>query len=451
MAASRRSRRPDADALHPVERAVAAAIRDVVPSAGVAIACSGGRDSIALLDAAARVVAGGRLIGFHVHHGLSARADAWASFCRDACAVRGVAFACREVRVDPAGTGVEAAARNARYDALTALAQEHDVASVLLAHHADDQAETLLLQLLRGAGPRGLAAMPAANDARALRWLRPFLSLPRSTIDDYVVARGLAYVDDDSNAHHGFRRNALRAEVIPALRSIAPGYPDTLVRAARHQAESATLLDELAALDAQSSFDGHSLDVRVLGALSDARGRNLLRWFLRRHGVRPPSSARLDEMLRQLGSPRRDALIDFAHDGVRVGLHRGRLHVHRAAPRDFLARWSGAHAVHLPHGTLLFTAAEGRGIARRCLDEYAITIRPGARGERLLLAGRTCTRAVSDLLREAGVPRWERLALPRVHCDDVLAAVPHAGIAARFAAQSGEPGFALAWRPFALL
>src|SRR4029079_14705599 len=120
-------------------------------------------------------------------------------------------------------------------DALVALAREHGVPCVLLAQHADDQAETMLLQLARGAGPHGLAAMPRVAERHGVRWLRPFLLLSRATIDDYVKARRLAYVEDDSNANVGFRRNALRAHVVPALRTIAPGYPATLVRAAQHQ------------------------------------------------------------------------------------------------------------------------------------------------------------------------------------------------------------------------
>ena len=448
MADSRRSRRPDGDGLHPVERAVASILREVVPSGGgVAVALSGGRDSIAVLDALAPLARALRPFAFHVHHGLSAHADAWTSFCRDACAARDVAFAVRHVHVHAQRHGVEAAARTARYDALVALAREHGVPCVLLAHHADDQAETMLLQLARGAGPHGLAAMPRVAERHGVRWLRPFLLLSRATIDDYVKARRLAYVEDDSNANVGFRRNALRAHVVPALRTIAPGYPATLVRAAQHQAASALLLDELAAIDADSAFDGCSLDVRRLGSLTVARSANVLRWFLRKQRLRPPPVARLEAMLVQLRAARPDARIDFAHDGARVGLHRGRLFVHGAAPEAFHAPWNGTPDVRLPHGTLVFTSTEGRGIARRCLAQASVTIRSGERGERLLPAGRTARRAVADLLREAGVPQWERNGLPRVYCDGALAAVARAGTDARFAAGPDEPGLTLDWHP----
>ena len=448
MAASRRSRPPDDAAPHAVERAVAALVREIVPAgAGVAVALSGGRDSIALLDALSRLAPHVRPYAFHVHHGLSASADAWASFCRGACAARGVAFAMREVTVDARRDGMEAAARAARYDALRSLAREHGVHDVLLAHHADDQAETLLLQLLRGAGPHGLAAMPRVALDRGVRWIRPLLSVSRAAIDDYVDTRHLAYVDDESNAHAQHRRNALRAHVVPALCAIAPGYPATLARAAEHQASAAALLDELAALDAAPAFDGRSLDVHVLAVLSAARAANVVRWFLRQRSLRPPSTARLAAMLRQLRAPRRDARVDFAHDGARVSLYRGRLFVHRPPAQAFLERWNGASEVRLPHGTLVFTRTRGGGIAGRWLDHANVTIRSGTRGERLALAGRATPRPVADLLREAGVPRWERLALPRIYRDEALVALPEAGVGAAFAAAPGEAGVSFAWYP----
>src|SRR6476660_1573693 len=189
MVDTRRSRPADG-ALDTVRVAVAHLLAHALPDGGpIGVALSGGRDSIALLDAAASVAADTRctLVALHIHHGLSTRADAWATFCRDTCAARGVAFAMRKVVVaGSAASGIEAAARVARYDALLALAREHRLAAVLLAHPADDQAETTLLQLLRGAGPRGLAAMPVAR-LDGTWWLRPLLDLPRATIDAYVM------------------------------------------------------------------------------------------------------------------------------------------------------------------------------------------------------------------------------------------------------------------------
>lgn len=405
---------------------------------------------MALLDATAAVAADARrrVIAFHVDHGLSPNAGAWSRFCSDVCAVKGIAFAMRTVQVTRgARIGIEAAARTARYDALAALARERDVAAVLLGHHADDQAETLLLQLLRGAGPRGLAAMPAVRVERGVRWLRPFLELPRTTLDAYVKQHALSHVEDESNAHAGYRRNALRASVIPALRAIFPGYPHTLGRAAQHQAEAAGLLDALAEVDARSAFDGATLDGAALRTLDAPRARNLLRWFLRRHGLGAPSSTRLAEMLRQLVTARRDARVAVAHAGAEIGWYRDRIAIHRPAPPRYALEWSGAPAVDLPHGTLVFRASVGAGIAARYLASSRVTLRAGTPGERMRMAGRASRRAVADLLREAGVPQWDRFGLPRVYCDNALAAVARAGVDARFAPQPDEPAFVLDWRP----
>ena len=449
MADSRRSL--PADGAHDaVGAAVADLLAQALPGGGrVAVAVSGGRDSMALLDAASRVAHRTRiaLMAFHVHHGLSPNADRWSLFCRDACAATDIAFASRCVRVARAARGsIEATARKARYDALAALAQAHAVDAVLLGHHADDQAETVLLQLLRGAGPRGLAAMPAIATDRGVRWLRPFLGLTRETLDAYVTAQRLEYVDDESNADARYRRNALRTCVVPPLRSLAPGYPDTLVRAARHQAEAAALLDDLAALDARTACDGLTLDRAALRALDARRARNLLRWFLQGQRLPAPSSARLGEMVRQLTAAGDDARTALVHAGAELGVHRGRICVHRRAPGPYSLQWAGADAVALPHGMLVFEAASGAGIARRHLTASRVTLRSGIPGERLRI-GRRTRRAVSDLLREAGVPAWARVGLPRVYCDDALAAVACVGVDAAFAADPGEPARVLDWRP----
>jgi tRNA(Ile)-lysidine synthase len=261
------------------------------------------------------------------------------------------------------------------------------------------------------------------------------------------VRHGLRHIDDESNADPRYRRNALRAALVPALRSIAPGYPATLVRAARHQAESAALLDALAERDAQSACDRDTLDCSALRTLDAPRARNLLRWFLRKQGLRAPSSARLAEMLRQLTNADDDARTTLLHGGVELGIHRHRLSVHRPAPDRYEQEWTGAGAVELPHGMLVFQPAVGSGIARRHLASCRVTIRTGVPGERLRLAGRASRRAVADLLREAGVPQWERLALPRIYCGESLAAVACAGVDAAFAATRDEPALAPTWKP----
>lgn len=410
------------------------------------LALSGGRDSAVLLEILGPlcVARGIRLAAGHVHHGLSAHADEWAAFCEARCRRHGVAFELAHVRVDRnASTSVEAAARHARYRALAAMARNAGIAAVILAQHADDQAETVLLQLARGAGPQGLAGMPSLRHADGVAWLRPLLDVARSTIDAYANEHAVAFVDDDSNDSVRFRRNALRQTLAPALRAIAPGYPHTLVRAARLCGEAAMLAGELAEIDARDAFDGATLAAARLHELPPHRARNLLRWFLRQRDCRAPSAARLGEMLAQLAGATSDARVELVHDGAVVGIHAGRVIVHAAAPPAFDCAWRGEAALELPHGRLSFTPRSGAGMQAVAGMQWRVRARHG--GERMTLDPARPRRMLKSLLQEAGMPVWERDALPLVFCGDALAAVPGIGIDVAYRAGDGTKGLVVTW------
>lgn len=433
-----------------VDAAVIASIRERVLRGGiVAVAVSGGRDSIALLDAVARAapIVGVSMLAIHVHHGLSGGADAWAAFCVRAAERLGIELVTAHVSIassDP--RGVEAAARDARYAAIADIARARDVAAVLLAQHQDDQAETLLLQLGRGAGPHGLAAMPAAaRDAGGWWWLRPLLDVDRADIEAYVAHRGLDYVDDDSNVSPRHRRNALRSEVVPNIKRVLPGYPATFARAAGHQADAARMLDELASIDAGAGDD--ALACERLAALAPHRARNALRWFLRRQGLRAPSTARLDAMLAQIANPRPDARVCISHEGAEIGVYRGRIVVHGCTPAAYVRMWHGEAVLALPHGRLVFEAVLGEGVSAEKLSRNAVVVRPREGGERVQFHGGRPRRALKSWLQEAGLPEWERRALPLVFCGDALVAVPGLGIDVAFHAQPGERAYRLEWQP----
>lgn len=442
----------------PVEAAVEAALDALIASRPpgpaplhLAVALSGGRDSMVLLDALTLLAPryGIRLCALHVHHGLSPHADTWTAFCAAECARRAVPLAIEhvDVRREP-GASTEASARAARYAAFA----RADVDVVALAHHADDQAETLLLQMLRGAGPAGLSAMPALRARReAPALVRPLLALPRNAIDAYAVARGLRWIDDESNADTRIKRNFLRREIGPRLALAFPGYPATLVRAARLQAEAADLLDDLAAMDAGDALAGDddrpSLDRRALVALPPARAGNLLRWFLRRHGLPAPSSARLAEMLTQLVAAAPDARVRLPHAGVELGLHCGNVVVHPPPIGPFSVPWGGEARLVLPHGVLEWTTATGAGIAAGAIATGRIVVRSRRGGERIQLAVDGPPRALKGLLQRARVPAWERSELPLVFRDGALVAVPGIAVDARYRAAPGTPGRVLTWLP----
>jgi tRNA(Ile)-lysidine synthase len=428
------------DALSPLSTALRAR------AATVAVALSGGRDSMALLDAATAIAPelGLTLSAIHVHHGLSPNADAWTRFCEEECARRGVPLTVHRVAVDRAlGDGLESAARRARYEAFEAAA----VDAVALAHHADDQAETVLLQLLRGAGPHGLAAMPASRASRRLLFVRPLLALPRSALAAYARARSLSWVEDESNADQRRARNLVRCTIAPQLAAAFPGYPATLARAASHQSEAALLLDELAQQDAGGAIVEGTLARDRLIALPPHRARNLLRWFLRTLGLRPPSTARLAAMLAALVRAERDARVRLVHDGREIGIHRGRILVHAPPSAPFAVRWRGETQLALPHGTLEFVAVEGHGLAADRAHAANVVVRSRQGGERIRLAADGGRQAVKTLLQQAGVPHWARHDVPLVWCDDTLAAVAGIGVDAAFVAAPGRVGYSLQFHP----
>lgn len=248
--------------------------------AEVAVAVSGGRDSIALLHATLRAARplGLRVHALHVHHGLVAQADAWAAQLRARCRRWGAVFHLARLEGAPApAESVEAWARRGRYAALATMAREAGCDAVLLAHHRRDQAETVLLQLMRGAGARGLAAMPAAARREGIAWLRPWRDQPREAIEAYLRRHRLAWADDASNDDTRFARNRLRQQVWPTLAAAFPAAEAALAGAARRAADEAQALRELAESDAASAMTDGVLLVAAWRALSPARRVLLLR------------------------------------------------------------------------------------------------------------------------------------------------------------------------------
>ena len=296
-------------------------LRHVRRGQQVIVGYSGGLDSTVLLHAASFLAKDGGfdLSALHVHHGLSANADAWASYCAQCCAALGIPLTVVRVAV-PLGTGagVEAAARGVRHKALAA----QDADWVLLAHHADDQAETVLHNLLRGTGVRGAAAMPEARG----RLLRPLLGLARQTLLAYARSRRLAWIEDESNADRRYTRNFLRHEVLPRIVSRFPKAGEQLAAAAARFSEASSLLEDLATLDLGDISPEFPLPLTLFRELTEARARNLLRAMLGWQGMQTPDERRLTEFVRQLqaaGSDRHPR-IDLAR--YALWCESGRLH-----------------------------------------------------------------------------------------------------------------------------
>lgn len=421
------------------------------PSAGrrICVALSGGLDSVVLLHLlfGLRDAFGFALSAVHVHHGLSPNADAWADFCGRLCAEWAVPLARERVcveRDDP--RGIEAAARAARYAAFARQACD----DLMLAHHRDDQAETLLLQLLRGAGIKGLAAMPAERvlDAGPIRLLRPLLAADRADLQAYAEAHGLRHVDDESNIDVGHARNFLRHRALPLIEQHFPAYRATLTRAARHFADGAELIEELARLDAAEAMVDGCLRVSALAVLSPARARNLLRHYLALHAWPVPSAAWLAQALEQLLQARPDAEPRVSLAGHELVRYRDRIQAFERTPARVAGEWPwrGEAILDLGElGVLAFTATQGGGVSQARLMHDA-TVRPYPGGAKLRPDCRRSRRSVKNLLQEAAVPPWARRQLPALYCDGQLVWLAGIGIDCAFQAGPDEPGWLISWR-----
>lgn len=420
------------------------------PGARLTIALSGGVDSSVLLDLLAQRAARFRISCLHVNHGISPNAGAWARFCRDLAAQYGLP--CRVKKVDLApyrSLGREGAARAARYAAFGGERADF----VVLAQHRDDQAETVLLQLLRGGGLPGLAAMPtiaepAFADGPAL--LRPMLEATRADIEAYARLRGLRWIEDESNADEALARNFMRRRVLPLLQELNPAAGANLARSARHLAEADLLLGELAAIDAETWMDEGRVRVDALRRLGAPRARNLLRCFVRAHGLDLPGSAEMDEVLRQVMSARSDAALQFDLGDAVLRRYRGALWLAPKANAPAQGTrwvWQGERVWRLPElgGVLRFGRAKGAGLRAAAAEAGRITLRRRAGGESMRPRVGGPRRTVKKLLQEHGVPPWEREWLPLVYCDDELVCLPGVAVEAGWQAAPGERGLQIAW------
>ena len=423
----------------------------------VAVAYSGGRDSTALLHATLEVAAGLGLsvVALHVHHGLSEQADAWLAHCERQCrrwAARGlpVAFASRRLAGRPArGESVEAWARLGRYAALREMALAHGAPLVLLAHHRQDQAETFLLQALRGAGVAGLAAMPQCVERDGLAWARPWLRRDAAELAAYARRHRLHHVDDDSNTDPRFARNRLRHAVWPVLEGEFAQAAQTLADAAAWADEARACAEALARIDLGAVASGRGLDLATWSRLdSPARRSNALRAWIKAQTGRAPSAALVARLLEEVTASARPAQWDVG--GTWLRRYRGLLSVDRPAVESAgparvetlaVAR-AGTYALAGWGGRLRIRSVARDGVARDCLAHLRLAERSG--GERFQAAPGRHARSLKKCFQEQGVAAWQRRG-PLVYAGERLLYVPGLGIDARALAAPGQAQVAFDW------
>lgn len=424
----------------------------------IAVAYSGGRDSTALLHAALAAAAaqGVQVLALHVHHGLSPHADAWLAHCEAQCgrwarAGQPVVFvACRLTGRPEQSESVEAWARQARYRALGSMALAHAASIVLLAHHQRDQAETVLLQALRGAGVAGLSGMPRSALRDGISWQRPWLGQPRAEIDAYVRRHRLKHIEDDSNTDPRFARNRLRMQVWPALVDAFEHAETTLATSADWAQQAAALSTEMAALDLQQIAVGPDLRVDAWQQLSEARRSNALRaWIKRCSGASAPASL-IVRLLEELPT-RRSARWPTGDAELRV--YRGVLRCEAlkveksdAAGRQtcLRVRRAGTYTLLGWQGALQVERVRDGGVPLAWLAQ--LELRPRTGGEQFQAGPGRPPRSLKKQYQGAGVPMWERGG-PLICSGGQLVFVPGLGLDARVIGLPGQALVALSWVP----
>ncbi len=435
----------------------------IVDRQRVAVAYSGGRDSTALLHVCARQAAalnaGGaelQVLALHVHHGLSAHADDWQRSVEQQCqswasAGLPIRFLSTRLASRPAAAqSVEAWAREQRYAALAQMAKGAGVDLIMLAHHRRDQAETLLLQGLRGAGVAGLAGMPMQQWRDGICWARPWLTMPREAIESYVRGHGLTQIEDDSNSDPRFARNRLRLSVWPSLLQAFPQAEASLAQAATWAQESLALQQELATADLAHLHGDSGLAVADLLALSPARASNALRAWLATQLGRPAPASLVRRLLLELPAGKTGSWVcgdsNLTH-------YRGRLQCLSRAdianPEDSVLQpmaidlsHLGIHAVPEWGGAWQVVEVESGGVAMSQLKD--LSLRPRQGGEQFQRKPGGVPRSLKKVYQQQAVPAWRRRG-PVLFMGEDLLFVPELGLDARFLAEDGVPQVALTW------
>ncbi len=439
-----------------VTSAISASLLDALPRAGVTrywLAFSGGLDSHVLLHALHGLATRHpdlRLGAVHVHHGLHPEADRWAAHCVAVCAALDIPCQVLHVQARPvSGESPEDAARRARYQALQGVVGAGEC--LLTAHHQDDQAETLLLQLLRGSGVAGLAGMPACAPFGPGLLARPLLTRNRAELRAYAERHGLRWVEDDSNAETGYDRNYLRHEILPRLRARWPAVAAALTRSAGHCAAATELLQILATQDLAGLY-GPSSDTLVidrLAALNAARQDNVLRAWLRERNLPTPSTAHLWQVRNSLLTAAADAVPCVRWPGAELRRYRSLLYAMTPLPAHDTGQvldWDLRQALTLPDdtGQLQVALSSGHGLSAS-LRGQRIEVRFRRGGEICKPVGRGHHHDLRKLFQEAGVPPWHRERIPLLYVDGELAAVVGFWVCEPYQATAPAPGLVVEW------
>ncbi|RLA25581.1 MAG: tRNA lysidine(34) synthetase TilS [Gammaproteobacteria bacterium] len=399
---------------------------------------SGGIDSHVLLHLLSRVPElKSKIIAVYIHHGLQAEADAWAIHGQKTAQVLAVKFQIIHVNAQAkSGESPEAAARNARYQAFKKILSDNDL--LLFAQHRDDQLETVLLQLFRGAGLKGLSGMPVMINFALGQLIRPLLDISRQQIECYAQQNTLQWIEDPSNQDRQFDRNYLRHEIIPLLEQRWPSLDKTVARTAQHCADAQALLSTSAKQKMQLLFDTEKQCLAITALLEHDQltQQSIIREWLDYLGARMPTQKVLAAIMQDILLARIDANPVVVHDGYSVHRYRDELHLVPVGNKPDLNQvlvWDSQHEfLDLPDNGVLQIKTAQQGIARHIWRQGVIQIKYRQGGEKMTLPKRSGQHSLKKLYQEAGIAPWQRDVLPLIYIDGKLAAIANTWVSAEF-------------------
>jgi len=414
----------------------------------ILLGLSGGLDSCVLLHLLANMQTqlDFKLKAIHVHHGISPYADDWLNFCKQKCKLLDIEFDAVKVKINEKGSlGIEGEARELRYEAI----KKKQKGVVALGHHQNDQAETLLLQLLRGSGLKGLAGMPEFDEER--KFWRPMLNIKKELLEKYASENDIKYIKDESNEDINFDRNFIRKKVLPLIESRYPASIETISRSATNISEGHQINELLALDDSKNvmSDDGSHLLIENLNKLPNLRAINLIRWWLSFNDLLMPSKKNVEELFRQVKLIKKDTSLNLKISNDRsIRAFDDKLlivSIMNDLP-SYHFKWAGQEEIELPNKSKLhFVKTKKGGLSLSKLGAKSLYIKSRTGGEKLKSFPDQPSRSLKYLFQKADIPHWERDQVPLVYANEQLVAVPNLGVQYEYQSKVGEVGYQIKW------
>ena len=416
----------------------------------VLVGLSGGIDSVLLLELLKQQIDSKRIQAVHINHGLSDNADQWQQFTQDYCRQLDVDYHAEKIQLVVTGEGIEAAAREARYAVFEKRLKQNGL--LFLAHHADDQVETVLYRLLRGSGSKGLAGIPETRPLGMGQLIRPLLAYSKQAIQREAVERDLNWIEDESNLDDRFDRNYIRNQVIPVIAKRWPDYPQTIMHSAglsdqANQLSKDLALEDLASLDELNERAGWSISIEALTNLSTLRQRNFLRYWSEIQHLSAPSSKIINEILSSVVGARQDASPEIVWQSQCWARFQNRLyllnHSNQQVPQDFPISWNMQNCLLLADGSQISAeSSKDKGLLV-AVESLEVRYRQG--GERCKPEGRGHSNSLKKLLLEYQLPPWLRDRVPLFYVNRELVAVGDLWVCEDWVAEPNQSGVKIKW------